>query len=587
MLSHGRCRLLLECGGPLPQYHPTFLAALLLSSKHAMAAAILQRLAAWLAALQQHTQAAAGAEGEAEPLSPLSPGTHVNGAWAAASGARNGAGSSRQLPTPVFSGGLCEGWSPSGRQIEEVCQQQICLAHHPDCHKPACAWAGRLLAVYAGLSLSELVDPQVMQLPPPQQQHRKPAAAAVAPPAPLAVPMQQQPTASSHDSGMLDLAAFGMAASPPPAAEAIPAASSHDSGMLDLAAFGMAPAAPAAVLAEPAASSLDSGMLDLAAFGMAPAAPAAVLAEPAASSLDSGMLDLAAFGMAAAAPAAVLAEPVASSLDSGMLDLAAFGMAPPSAAAAPAALAQTAPALVPTQTPPQAASQQRRVQLPPPPCQALLPADQLLPVAAQCCQQLRELLLPPSSSPGVGGDAAGISSGFGSTGSTAEQPASGEELPTTAIPGLSLAETSAVLSIAEAFSAGPAAAGANGSGTGGAPVDAAAAHFIGALSLACASSSREQEASSSGGSAQQAPQAPARVTVKNAAGVEYTLAPSAVAGTDGAAGSNSSSSTSVGQQWGLLPGLDATAVLWALLSGACAAAAGSPACCMFLDMFML
>jgi hypothetical protein len=120
MLSHGRCRLLLECGGPLPQYHPTFLAALLLSSKHAMAAAILQRLAAWLAALRQHTQAAAGAEGEAEPLSPLSPGTHVKGAWAAASGARNGAGSSRQLPTPVFSGGLCEGWSPSGRQIEEV-----------------------------------------------------------------------------------------------------------------------------------------------------------------------------------------------------------------------------------------------------------------------------------------------------------------------------------------------------------------------------------------------------------------------------------------------------------------------------------
>ena len=129
MLSHGRCRLLLECGGPLPQYHPTFLAALLLSGKHAKAAAILQRLTAWLAALRQHTQTDATTEGEAEPLSPLSPGTHVNGTWAAASGACNGAGNSRQLPLPLFSGGMCEGWSQCGRQILEMCHQVICLAH--------------------------------------------------------------------------------------------------------------------------------------------------------------------------------------------------------------------------------------------------------------------------------------------------------------------------------------------------------------------------------------------------------------------------------------------------------------------------
>ena len=66
-------RLLLDCAGPLPQYHPTFLAALLLSGKRAVAAAVFQRLAAWLSALQQ--QADAGLEAAALP--PPSPGVPV------------------------------------------------------------------------------------------------------------------------------------------------------------------------------------------------------------------------------------------------------------------------------------------------------------------------------------------------------------------------------------------------------------------------------------------------------------------------------------------------------------------------------
>ena len=60
----------------------------------------------------------------------------------------------------------------------------------------------------------------------------------------------------------------------------------------------------------------------------------------------------------------------------------------------------------------------------------------------------------------------------------------------------------------------------------------------------------------------------------NAAGVAYTLAPSAVASTTGSS-SGDGSGGSVGQQWGLLPGLDASAVLWALLSGENPAAAAS------------
>ena len=69
-----------------------------------MAGAILQRLAAWLAALWQDTQADAAGEGDAEPLSPLSPGAHVNGGWAATSSKRSGAADACQLLPPVFSG---------------------------------------------------------------------------------------------------------------------------------------------------------------------------------------------------------------------------------------------------------------------------------------------------------------------------------------------------------------------------------------------------------------------------------------------------------------------------------------------------
>ena len=97
------CRLLLEACGPLPQYHPSFLAALLLAGKPAAAAAILQRLATWLAALQaqqREAEVAASAEGSgATP--PLSPGAPF-GAVAEQAGAEGGG----ELPPPMFPGEL-------------------------------------------------------------------------------------------------------------------------------------------------------------------------------------------------------------------------------------------------------------------------------------------------------------------------------------------------------------------------------------------------------------------------------------------------------------------------------------------------
>jgi len=98
-------------------------------------------------------------------------------------------------------------------------------------------------------------------------------------------------------------------------------------------------------------------------------------------------------------------------------------------------------------------------------------------------------------------------------------------------------------------------------------MDTAAAHFITAVSLACATGGKEESTRSSQQQQQQQqlPAAqPQRITVMNAAGVAYTLAPSAVV-SQGVGDDNDG--TCVGQQWGLLPGLDATALLWALLSG--------------------
>lgn len=96
-------RLLLESAGPLPQYHPRFLAALLLSGKYTAAAAVLQRLAAWLIALRQHEDTAKAA-GEVALHHPPSPGVHV----ALTAAGSDGNADSSDLPAPLFSSELVE-----------------------------------------------------------------------------------------------------------------------------------------------------------------------------------------------------------------------------------------------------------------------------------------------------------------------------------------------------------------------------------------------------------------------------------------------------------------------------------------------
>jgi hypothetical protein len=92
-------RLLLDAAGPLPQYHPSFLAALLLSGKHKAVSTILGRLEAWLAALRQQSGEGEEAAGDAalqQPASPV-PGAHIAGGDGLAAGMAGG-------PLPSFAG---------------------------------------------------------------------------------------------------------------------------------------------------------------------------------------------------------------------------------------------------------------------------------------------------------------------------------------------------------------------------------------------------------------------------------------------------------------------------------------------------
>ncbi|KAL4433701.1 hypothetical protein ABPG75_000142 [Micractinium tetrahymenae] len=473
-------RLLLNCAGPLPQYHPSFLAALLLAGKRGMAAAVFQRLVAWLTALQRQAEAAALGDAGVQPPSP---GMHM-------------AGVASDQPAPSF----------------------------------------------AGLPLAEMADPEQLQLPALLERSAAAAAGETQVPGPAKPPAQQQQQqqqpaqASQAETGMLDLAAFGMAT--PAAAE------------------------PVAQQQQPAASSMKSGMLDLAAFGMVPAAAAAAPQQAAASSgMDSGMLDLAAFGMAPP-PAA---EPV-----------------PQQQAAATSSRSSTAEVLAGTAANGGAAAAGRaRAQHLAPPEQPILQAPQLLPVAADCYQQLQALLRPRSAAEEGDGEVAAGSGDLGmaagkdkaplSSGASLQHLLRGESPsgPSVAapIPGLTLAETEAVLAIAGAFSAGAAGStGGSSSGPSSLGVDTAAAHFITAVSLACATHGAKQSTSRHLRQQQQISLQPQqRVTVMNAAGVAFTLAPSSVVSEDEAGSGQEGGS--VGQRWGLLAGLDATALFWALLSG--------------------
>ena len=119
------------------------------------------------------------------------------------------------------------------------------------------------VSLAAELPLADIIDPQLLRLPDLPPQHRQ------------GLPqLQPQGAGAAPASGLLDFAAFGLTEAPaqPEAPKQPPQqqpSSSIDTGMLDMAAFGMAPL-PEPVQQQQQPTSIDTGMLDMAAFGMAP-----------------------------------------------------------------------------------------------------------------------------------------------------------------------------------------------------------------------------------------------------------------------------------------------------------------------------
>ncbi|KAF5837390.1 hypothetical protein DUNSADRAFT_4438 [Dunaliella salina] len=168
-----------------------------------------------------------------------------------------------------------------------------------------------------------------------------------APPPPPPSPPQPPaaPPASSIETGMLDMSAFGgmgfSTGNPPPPLPQTQPTSSVETGLLDMSAFGGTgfsagnPPPPSPSQIQPP-SSVETGLLDMSAFGgmgfsaSTPAPPSLPQTQPP-SSVETGMLDMSAFsgmGFSAGTPASrpphTQTQPT-SSVATGMLDMNAFG----------------------------------------------------------------------------------------------------------------------------------------------------------------------------------------------------------------------------------------------------------------------
>jgi hypothetical protein len=305
-----------------------------------------------------------------------------------------------------------------------------------------------------------------------------------------------------------------------------------DDGALDLAAFGMDLPPPEPPRRQPSAA--DSGALDLAAFGMALPLPEPPRQQP--SAADSGALDLAAFGMALPLPEPPRQQP--SAADSGTLNLAAFGMALPPAVSGPsgphsAFSGESTEALAPLAlvAPGSAVSSSLQPNAAPllePPLQSRWSASQLGQADVHLLSSLRVQACKAGAGDSLGIDVA-----------AAHDPPAAAPLP-----GLTAAETSQVLALAEALAASlPSVAGET--------LDEAAGRYLSELTLACADL------------------AAARASFPAAApsscsGGEQLRQPSVETGGSCVAGPPQLAPQG---RWGLLPGLRWSSIMWALLSG--------------------
>jgi len=430
--------------------------------------------------------------------------------------------------------------------------------------------------------------------------------------------------------------------SAPPPVSSSSAGDMMASGQLDMSSFlGMGDEFGAEVTATPtppappptaevvapapaAVSSMDTGMLDMAAFGMDMMPP-----PPESKPL------VAAAAAAAAAPT--------SSVETGNLDLSSFGMAvdipPPTTAAVDSVAVKTQPQ-IPTSsaTSTAAAVATNTFALLAAPKQAAVPVSDLRPFSSELLTRLHQIVglvaLEEDEPSSLDQEETSEYSNHRDLsflrGASSKQKISSNTTTTAALellrsrplqplPGLTLDETQDVVAIATYFSSEGVVA-INQSSISNHAVDEAGAHFLTALSLACSrpfedpsnmpfthdynrninrvsgvgsSSAAALVSEASSQSLHKTPSSASTTallkrskSVRNAAGVEYTVAPSmssmaslsgsskdgdeenedetAFVGRNG--GSSNTSSDVLARRWGLAPGLQPSALLWAQLT---------------------
>lgn len=591
------CRHLLELCGPLPQYHPAVLQYLLLSGRRSAAAAILGELAAWLPQYQTYCKRQRYAQlyrmttGDGEAI------TSPTAAGALGEATTPKTAADEPQGPPAFPGIPLDSFlDPALKEIPQILEV---------------GWARALAEEKAAghASTAPVLSGTVAASTGGARSGAEPAA----------------PSNASMESGILDMSVFGgfgmgtngaaaagTAPSTSTARHASPAPDPMATGMLDMAAFGMG----TATQPTPAPDPMATGMLDMTAFGIGTAtqpSPAPVQQGPPPPPIDTGLLDMSAFGPAFGMPTQPV-EPSAppsrqggsAGVESGVVDLAAFGMGAP----------QQTPVPKITQAPhqPAASNAQRQAS------QAIEVAQQAQQAAATLrpfsTAAVEALLSALGAAPRRHGRGDGdveeefnseddalfrAADSNGRPGADASGLLGGmlRLLPSETLPGLTLNETRDVLAIALLFSEK---AGFQSS----LPVDEAAAEFLSAVTLACTQPHDDQNEAQGRDTSQSGSEPGSRMgssaslsslwgsrsaselssaskssllkpsrSMRNAAGVEYTLPPSMASSASLASAAERalgelqiSQPEPLARSWGLAPGLEAPAVMWALLSGA-------------------
>ena len=435
---------------------------------------------------------------------------------------------------------------------------------------------------YSDGGFGSIMLPDTVQPQSPSQPSLKFSSAAMNQPAPSDVA-----TASSMDTGMVDLSAFGMEMAPPPLPEA-----------KELPQQLGASLAPTTSASNNNHNHIETGALDLASFGMG---------------MD--------FTPATAAPAAAAAPPTASSSGAPPrppFSTQSFSKNSPSAACSVPSSLQKGASVVMLSTAKQDEISSRDLPLFSPELvwalhritglvendeESKLDEEESMDAFPPYSNR-RDLsyLRSSSGSGGFGinsgnnnnnssfvGQQQGGTSGFAAVESLRNQP----KQP---FPGLTIDETRQVLAIATFFSSNLAPISTS-------PIDEAGAAFLTALTLACARPEDPREppllplkgnsslstnsralissisAKSSGGfgsipsSASTAALLRRSRSVRNAAGVEYTLAPSMASAaslgglsTDDDEEESRNEAQTLAQKWGLTSGLGLSAVMWGLMT---------------------